>query len=152
MVIHKDVPVEDKENNKAQANEAQSVDNKKNRTTFTDHQKRMLDVYFIKNPYPDPKETEDLSQQLVLPENVIKVWFQNKRSRDKQRKFSHASRKLANGNSNGSADNSSVYSSPLVANLQYLTSKINPYSFSAAVAAVAAAAASNHHHQNYYQY
>jgi len=144
LAIKKDSPVEDKENK-----ETQNGDNKKNRTTFTDHQKRMLDVYFSKNPYPDPKETEDLSQQLVLPENVIKVWFQNKRSRDKQRKFSHANRKLTN--CNGSlADNSNLYSSPLVANLQYLTSKINPYSFSAAVAAVAAAAASNQHHQNLY--
>ena len=49
----------------------------------------MLEQYFRQNPYPDPRETEDLSSQLVLPENVIKVWFQNKRSRDKQRKFSN---------------------------------------------------------------
>jgi hypothetical protein len=48
----------------------------------------MLDQYFRRNPYPDPRETEDLSTQLNLPENVIKVWFQNKRSRDKQRKSS----------------------------------------------------------------
>ena len=41
----------------------------------------MLEQYFRRNPYPDPRETEDLSKQLNLPENVIKVWFQNKRSR-----------------------------------------------------------------------
>jgi hypothetical protein len=62
---------------------------KKVRTTFTDQQKWMLEQYFKQNPYPDPRETEDLSNQLVLSENVIKVWFQNKRSRDKQRKYSN---------------------------------------------------------------
>jgi FixJ family two-component response regulator len=52
----------------------------------------MLDVYFQQNPYPDPRETEEISNDLNLPESVIKVWFQNKRSRDKQRKFSNRSR------------------------------------------------------------
>jgi hypothetical protein len=46
----------------------------------------MLDQYFRKNCYPDPMEIEDLSQSLNLPEGVIKVWFQNKRSRNKQKK------------------------------------------------------------------
>ena len=53
----------------------------------------MLEQYFRRNPCPDPRETEDLSKQLNLPENVIKVWFQNKRSRDKQRKFSNNTNK-----------------------------------------------------------
>ena len=65
---------------------------KNNRTTFSDYQKQQLDVYFQVNPYPDPRETEELSKKLDLGEAVIKVWFQNKRSRDKQRKFSHANR------------------------------------------------------------
>lgn len=61
-------------------------DGKKLRTTFTENQKSRLEEYFSINPYPDPKETEDLSQNLNLPESVIKVWFQNKRSRNKQKK------------------------------------------------------------------
>lgn len=55
--------------------------NKKIRTSFSDQQKSMLEYYFEHNPYPDPKETEDISVKLSLTENVIKVWFQNKRSR-----------------------------------------------------------------------
>ena len=65
--------------------------NKKIRTSFSDQQKSMLEFYFEYNPYPDPKETEDISDKLSLTENVVKVWFQNKRSRDKQRKFSRKS-------------------------------------------------------------
>jgi hypothetical protein len=103
-------------------------DGKKFRTSFTDDQKKALDVYFRKNPYPDPKETEDLSKQLVLPENVIKVWFQNKRSRDKQRKFSNrSSQKHINNDCSGFST-----SSPIVANLQMLTSRLNSYAALAA--------------------
>jgi hypothetical protein len=122
----------------------QNADGKKFRTSFTDEQKKSLDVYFRKNPYPDPKETEDLSKQLVLPENVIKVWFQNKRSRDKQRKFSNrASTKQYNDNS---CNNFSSTSSPIVANLQLLTSRLNSY------AALAAFQNNNkfHNSQKYY--
>lgn len=43
------------------------------KTTFTEHQKRSLDEYFKRNPYPDPRDTEEISKQLVLPEIVIKV-------------------------------------------------------------------------------
>lgn len=107
---------DEKENHK-------KIDNgKKFRTTFTEEQKKALDVYFRKNPYPDPKETEELSEQLVLPENVIKVWFQNKRSRDKQRKFSSKSRKNLIQH-----EETNVSSSPLVANLQLLQSRLNQY-------------------------
>ncbi|CAF0971301.1 unnamed protein product [Brachionus calyciflorus] len=113
---------QDKENSK-------KCDNgKKFRTTFTEEQKLALDAYFQKNPYPDPKETEDLSQQLVLPENVIKVWFQNKRSRDKQRKFSSKSRK-----SQVQSQDHSQTASPIVANLQLLQSRLNQYAALTAV-------------------
>lgn len=106
---------DDKENSK-------KCDNgKKFRTTFSEEQKLALDAYFQKNPYPDPKETEELSQELVLPENVIKVWFQNKRSRDKQRKFSAKSKKTC------AQEQSSYVSSPIVANLQLLQSRLNQY-------------------------
>ncbi len=119
---------EDKENQQlANKTNANSNDGKKVRTSFTDDQKKALDVYFRKNPYPDPKETEDLSKQLVLPENVIKVWFQNKRSRDKQRKFSNR------GNHKSQMENKNfATSSPIVANLQLLTSRLNSYAALAA--------------------
>ena len=102
----------------------QDGNEKKVRTTFTDHQKKMLDVFFKKNPYPDPRETEELSQQLVLPENVIKVWFQNKRSRDKQRKFSN---KNAAKHQASSVQPAQAFSSPLIANLHFLSKLQNGY-------------------------
>lgn len=142
-----DVEVSDnKENMMGRRNEQGSNASKKLRTTFTEAQKRALDVYFQRNPYPDPRETEELSQQLVLPENVIKVWFQNKRSRDKQRKFSHKARAALIVDSSASPSNfgvaQSAYSSssPLVANLQMLTSRFNSYAAAAAVAAQAQSA------------
>ena len=76
----------------------------------------MLEQYFRRNPYPDPRETEDLSKQLILPENVIKVWFQNKRSRDKQRKFSNNTNKGL-----GSEFTNQLNS------LQFLTNAFAPY-------------------------
>ncbi|CAF3289777.1 unnamed protein product, partial [Rotaria socialis] len=33
--------------------------------------------------YPDPSQMETLSQLLSLDEKVVRVWFQNKRSREK---------------------------------------------------------------------
>ena len=143
--------------NKENSSPANLTDNgKKVRTTFTDYQKNMLDVYFRKNPYPDPSETEELSQQLVLPENVIKVWFQNKRSRDKQRTFSH-SHKSKNVYKNQSLKKegmaslnsaaSSIYDSPLVANLKNI-SKFNSYTAAAAIAAFAHAAQNGNNFYN----
>ena len=111
---------EDKENNTSDSKK--TIDSKKVRTTFTEEQKKALDVYFRKNPYPDPKETEELSHHLSLPENVIKVWFQNKRSRDKQRKFSTKSQFK-----NQQQQQIFNTSSPIVNNLQLLSSRINSY-------------------------
>lgn len=72
---------EDKENDKRLVS-----DGKKLRTTFTEKQKQALDSYYQCNAYPDPQQLEELSEQLSLSENVVKVWFQNKRSRNKQTK------------------------------------------------------------------
>ncbi len=115
-----------------------------------------MDIYFNKNPYPDPSETQELSEQLVLPENVIKVWFQNKRSRDKQRKFSHSNRmlnKLAvlKSNTVSQAITSSPISSTNGSNnasfAQLLQSKFSTY---AAMAAVVNAVQQNNQSSNFY--
>jgi hypothetical protein len=104
----------------------QSLNSKKVRTTFTDQQKAALDKYFRRNPYPDPKETEDLSRQLSLPENVIKVWFQNKRSRDKQHKASKYVNPQKASDSNSSFEmNANVHQQ--ISNLQYYQAAFNPY-------------------------
>lgn len=101
---------------------------KNNRTAFSDYQKQQLEVYFQVNPYPDPRETEELSKRLELGEAVIKVWFQNKRSRDKQRKFSHANRAARRAITNNLNKNAAMMGSPIMNNLQMLSSKLNGYS------------------------
>ncbi|CAF0797892.1 unnamed protein product [Rotaria sp. Silwood1] len=65
---------------------------KKIRTAFTDNQKQCLDRFYSTNRYPDPTEMETLSHLLLLDEKVIRVWFQNKRSREKNypRNYSHS--------------------------------------------------------------
>lgn len=58
---------------------------KKIRTVLTDDQRAGLEQFYVKNRYPDPSEMESLSQTLSLNEKVIRVWFQNQRSRGKNR-------------------------------------------------------------------
>ena len=55
------------------------------RTQFTQLQLKVLQEYFEKNSFCDPRNVEYLSQQLGLSPRVIMVWFQN--SRQKQRKI-----------------------------------------------------------------
>ncbi|CAF1373965.1 unnamed protein product [Rotaria sordida] len=73
-------PIED---TKKQNNESKNNKTKKIRTAFTDHQKMSLDRFYATNRYPDPTQMETLSRLLSLEEKVIRVWFQNKRSREK---------------------------------------------------------------------
>ncbi|CAF0796527.1 unnamed protein product [Rotaria sordida] len=73
-------PIED---TKKQNNESKNKKIKKIRTAFTDHQKMSLDRFYATNRYPDPTQMETLSRLLSLEEKVIRVWFQNKRSREK---------------------------------------------------------------------
>jgi hypothetical protein len=129
---------EDKENLSKSNNK---LDNKKYRTTFSEEQKKQLDFYFNQNPYPDPRETEDMSAHLGLPENVIKVWFQNKRSRDKQRKFSRENNSRVNKTNQFSTNNTNEQplnnASPLIVNLQLLTQLNNSFKAAAALQAFA---------------
>lgn len=53
------------------------------RTAFTDDQKQCLEHFYSINRYPDPSQLEALAHSLSLEEKVIRVWFQNKRSREK---------------------------------------------------------------------
>lgn len=118
---------------KATETDKNKDDNRKPiRTTFSDYQKQQLEVYFQHNPYPDPRETEELSAKLGLGEAVIKVWFQNKRSRDKQRKFSHANRAAMRAALNAQQNKENhlkaqYATSPIFTNIQMLTSRISQY-------------------------
>ena len=102
---------EDKENEKRP-----NTDAKKLRTTFTEKQKQALERYYQFNAYPDPQQLEELSEQLTLSENVIKVWFQNKRSRNKQSKPTNSKRIHQESNSSPFINNLKSFSSNLFNN------------------------------------
>ncbi|ESO93602.1 hypothetical protein LOTGIDRAFT_70713, partial [Lottia gigantea] len=54
---------------------------KKARTNYTPEQVRGLEKVFLETPYPEPEAMEKLSKELEIPEQKLKVWFQNKRAR-----------------------------------------------------------------------
>ncbi|XP_065067865.1 homeobox protein orthopedia B-like isoform X2 [Rhopilema esculentum] len=51
------------------------------RTTITTWQRSELERQFTKHRYPTFEKVEHLSEQLGLPQYVIKVWFQNRRAK-----------------------------------------------------------------------
>ncbi|KAI3381922.1 hypothetical protein SNEBB_010697 [Seison nebaliae] len=58
---------------------------KLNRTKFSDKQKKELIEAYKQNSYPDPQETKELSDKLEVTESTIKIWFQNRRAREKKK-------------------------------------------------------------------
>ena len=54
------------------------------RTTFTKHQADGLEQAFAENKYPDVYRREELSSQLELKEEIIRVWFKNRRAKLKK--------------------------------------------------------------------
>ncbi|XP_064609445.1 ventral anterior homeobox 1b-like [Liolophura sinensis] len=59
---------------------------KRNRTTFSQEQLRTLEREFRKNQYMVGKERTELADKLGLSETQVKVWFQNRRTKDKKDK------------------------------------------------------------------
>ncbi|XP_046354587.1 segmentation polarity homeobox protein engrailed-like [Haliotis rufescens] len=54
------------------------------RKNYTKKQVRRLKQVFLENKYPDVELYEDLSQELDIPVQRLKVWFQNRRARNKR--------------------------------------------------------------------
>ncbi len=54
------------------------------RTTFTKNQADGLEQAFAENKYPDVYRREELSSQLELKEEIIRVWFKNRRAKLKK--------------------------------------------------------------------
>lgn len=52
---------------------------------FTCYQKDQLMKAFIMNAYPDTACQRSLAQQLGLTTEQVKVWFANKRTRDRKK-------------------------------------------------------------------
>jgi homeobox-leucine zipper protein len=56
---------------------------KRHRTNLTEWQTGILERSFGANPYPDRAEKYDLFAKTHIPMKSIKIWFQNRRAREK---------------------------------------------------------------------
>ena len=57
---------------------------RRNRTCFTQHQMERLEELLEENRYPDVYRREEIARELDLEEDVIRVWFKNRRAKAKK--------------------------------------------------------------------
>ncbi|CAK1543969.1 unnamed protein product [Leptosia nina] len=58
--------------------------NKRNRTAYTTEQIRLLEDMYTKTKYVDAERRKELAKQLKVGDKCIKVWFQNRRMKEKK--------------------------------------------------------------------
>ncbi|RVE43624.1 hypothetical protein evm_011708 [Chilo suppressalis] len=62
------------------------IKRKRNRRAFTTSQIAVLEEQFLKRPYVSPQERQFLCNKLQISDKIIKVWFQNRRTKEKREK------------------------------------------------------------------
>uniref|UniRef100_A0A8C2E3D6 Paired box 4 n=1 Tax=Cyprinus carpio TaxID=7962 RepID=A0A8C2E3D6_CYPCA len=67
--------------NQQQMNTNRRGTSHRSRTAFTAYQSERLEKEFIRGLYPDLLTREKLSEETNLPQNIIKVWFSNRRAK-----------------------------------------------------------------------
>ena len=62
--------------------DASSIEPQRRRTAFVKDQRRILEEFFTKNPYPQARERKELADLLDVKESSILWWFGHRRARD----------------------------------------------------------------------
>ena len=57
---------------------------RRNRTSFSQHQMERLEELLEENRYPDVYRREEIARELDLEEDVVRVWFKNRRAKAKK--------------------------------------------------------------------
>jgi len=56
------------------------------RAVISRHQRQLLEAVYARNPRPSTVELDRVAAELsAVPRRVVRVWFQNKRARDRRR-------------------------------------------------------------------
>ena len=85
---------------------------RRQRSVYTSTQIMQLETYFQSNEYIDGERKRQLSLLTNIPEQQIKVWFQNRRQKKKRELEEHVQREEIRERSSGTGDLRIAYERP----------------------------------------